>query len=289
MGPEVLRDVTFSIEPNSFQFLTGPSGAGKTTLLRLIFMSLRPTRGLISLSARTCRASPSDDAHRAAPPHRHRVPGFPPARPPDHLGERRPAVARAGQGGGELSRGGDRAVALGRPRRPHARAAAGSLRRREAARGDRPRADRAARASARRRADRQRRPVARAPPAAPVHRAQPARHLGGHRHPRLRPDGSARRAAASCSATAGCISTSEPCDRTPHPRRPRRRQRAAPSAAAGRARSRNAPLVPVDSAGGQRARRRHRDHDLPRRALRRRRRAGRASSRRMAIRRSRAR
>jgi cell division transport system ATP-binding protein len=36
LGPEVLRDVTFSIEPRSFQFLTGPSGAGKTTLLRLI-------------------------------------------------------------------------------------------------------------------------------------------------------------------------------------------------------------------------------------------------------------
>jgi cell division transport system ATP-binding protein len=33
--------------PGSFHFLTGPSGAGKTTLLRLLFMSLRPTRGLI--------------------------------------------------------------------------------------------------------------------------------------------------------------------------------------------------------------------------------------------------
>ena len=49
MGPEVLRDLTFSIEPRSFQFLTGPSGAGKTTLLRLILLSVRPTRGLISL------------------------------------------------------------------------------------------------------------------------------------------------------------------------------------------------------------------------------------------------
>lgn len=49
MGPEVLRDVSFSIEPQSFQFLTGPSGAGKTTLLRLILLSLRPTRGLIDL------------------------------------------------------------------------------------------------------------------------------------------------------------------------------------------------------------------------------------------------
>jgi cell division transport system ATP-binding protein len=49
MGPEVLRDLTFSIEPRSFQFLTGPSGAGKTTLLRLILLSVRPTRGLVSL------------------------------------------------------------------------------------------------------------------------------------------------------------------------------------------------------------------------------------------------
>ena len=49
MGPEILRDLTFSIEPHSFQFLTGPSGAGKTTLLRLILMTLRPTRGLVNL------------------------------------------------------------------------------------------------------------------------------------------------------------------------------------------------------------------------------------------------
>ncbi len=49
MGPEVLRDLTFSIEPRSFQFLTGPSGAGKTTLLRLILLALKPTRGLITL------------------------------------------------------------------------------------------------------------------------------------------------------------------------------------------------------------------------------------------------
>jgi len=49
MGPEVLRDLTFSIAPHSFQFLTGPSGAGKTTLLRLILLSVRPTRGLVSI------------------------------------------------------------------------------------------------------------------------------------------------------------------------------------------------------------------------------------------------
>jgi len=49
LGPEVLRDLSFQIEPFSFQFLTGPSGAGKTSLLRLLFLSLRPTRGLISV------------------------------------------------------------------------------------------------------------------------------------------------------------------------------------------------------------------------------------------------
>ena len=49
LGPEVLRDLNFQIEPHSFQFLTGPSGAGKTTLLRLLFLSLRPTRGLITV------------------------------------------------------------------------------------------------------------------------------------------------------------------------------------------------------------------------------------------------
>jgi cell division transport system ATP-binding protein len=48
-GPEVLRDLSFRVEPHSFQFLTGPSGAGKTSLLRLMFLSHRPTRGLITM------------------------------------------------------------------------------------------------------------------------------------------------------------------------------------------------------------------------------------------------
>jgi cell division transport system ATP-binding protein len=49
MGPEVLKDLSFSIEPHSFQFLTGPSGAGKTSLLRLILLALKPTRGLVTI------------------------------------------------------------------------------------------------------------------------------------------------------------------------------------------------------------------------------------------------
>ena len=56
-GPEILRDVSFSVRPGDFYFLTGPSGAGKTTLMRLILMSLKPTRGLITISTATHRQS----------------------------------------------------------------------------------------------------------------------------------------------------------------------------------------------------------------------------------------
>ena len=52
VGQEVLRDINFQLQPGSFHFLTGPSGAGKSTLLRLLFMSLRPTRGLVHLFGR---------------------------------------------------------------------------------------------------------------------------------------------------------------------------------------------------------------------------------------------
>lgn len=61
MGPEVLRDLTFDIPKRSFQFLTGPSGAGKTTLMRLLFMSLKPTRGLIRMFDRDISVIPSEE------------------------------------------------------------------------------------------------------------------------------------------------------------------------------------------------------------------------------------
>jgi len=48
-GPEVLRDVTFQLEPGTFTFLTGPSGAGKSTLLKLLYLAEPPSRGLITL------------------------------------------------------------------------------------------------------------------------------------------------------------------------------------------------------------------------------------------------
>ena len=52
IGPEIMRDVSFHIPERSFQFLTGPSGAGKSSLLRLLFLSLKPTRGNITVFGR---------------------------------------------------------------------------------------------------------------------------------------------------------------------------------------------------------------------------------------------
>ncbi len=49
LGPEVLQDLSFELEQGSFHFLLGESGAGKSSLLRLMYLALRPTRGLIKL------------------------------------------------------------------------------------------------------------------------------------------------------------------------------------------------------------------------------------------------
>lgn len=49
VGPEVLSDVNFTLEPGSFHFLTGPSGAGKTSLMSLLYLGRKPTRGLTTM------------------------------------------------------------------------------------------------------------------------------------------------------------------------------------------------------------------------------------------------
>ncbi len=49
LGPEVLRDITFELEPGTFHILTGASGAGKTSLLKLMYLAHRPSRGLITM------------------------------------------------------------------------------------------------------------------------------------------------------------------------------------------------------------------------------------------------
>ena len=46
-SPDVLRNVSFNISTDSFQWIMGPAGTGKTTILRLINMTLRPTKGQV--------------------------------------------------------------------------------------------------------------------------------------------------------------------------------------------------------------------------------------------------
>ena len=57
-APEVLKDVSFSLMPGSFHFLTGPSGAGKSSLLKLIYLAHRPSRGLIDIFGRDIATLP---------------------------------------------------------------------------------------------------------------------------------------------------------------------------------------------------------------------------------------
>ena len=49
IGPEVLEDINFQLDPGSFHFLSGPSGAGKTSLMSLLYLGRMPTRGLIRM------------------------------------------------------------------------------------------------------------------------------------------------------------------------------------------------------------------------------------------------
>lgn len=47
--PEVLSNISFTLYPGSFYFLTGASGAGKTSLLKLLYLAQRPSRGGIRM------------------------------------------------------------------------------------------------------------------------------------------------------------------------------------------------------------------------------------------------
>lgn len=62
---EVLSDISFTLFPGSFYFLTGASGAGKTSLLRLLYLAQRPSRGMIRMFGTDAITVPRD-----------RLPGF---------------------------------------------------------------------------------------------------------------------------------------------------------------------------------------------------------------------
>ncbi|MEO1191271.1 MAG: ATP-binding cassette domain-containing protein [Pseudomonadota bacterium] len=51
-GPYVLRNLSFSLDPGSFHYVTGASGAGKTSLLRLITLAQQPTSGRFTIFGR---------------------------------------------------------------------------------------------------------------------------------------------------------------------------------------------------------------------------------------------
>jgi cell division transport system ATP-binding protein len=57
-GPEVLRDITFDLPRGSFHYLAGPSGAGKSSLLKLLYLAMRPSRGVIHLFNHDVSAAP---------------------------------------------------------------------------------------------------------------------------------------------------------------------------------------------------------------------------------------
>ena len=49
IGPEVLSDISFTLEPGSFHFLCGPSGAGKSSLMTLLYLGRKASRGQIHM------------------------------------------------------------------------------------------------------------------------------------------------------------------------------------------------------------------------------------------------
>jgi cell division transport system ATP-binding protein len=58
-GPDVLSDLSFSLAPGSFHFVTGASGAGKSSLLKLIYLAARPSRGEVHLFGKDMARAPA--------------------------------------------------------------------------------------------------------------------------------------------------------------------------------------------------------------------------------------
>jgi cell division transport system ATP-binding protein len=68
-GPEVLRDLTFTVPEGAFRWLLGPSGAGKTSLLRLMYLAALPTSGEVHVLGTDVGAAP----RRSLPALRRRI------------------------------------------------------------------------------------------------------------------------------------------------------------------------------------------------------------------------
>ena len=56
-GKEILSDMSFTLHPGRFYFLTGASGAGKTSLLRLLYLGHVPSRLLEIFTHQACNGA----------------------------------------------------------------------------------------------------------------------------------------------------------------------------------------------------------------------------------------
>lgn len=54
-GPEILKNVSFSLYPGSFHYLTGASGAGKSSLIKLMYYGFKDYQGSIHAFGRELR------------------------------------------------------------------------------------------------------------------------------------------------------------------------------------------------------------------------------------------